>query len=310
MAHSQSQSLVRYRSHGIEDRAWGAAYALVSALASVLARFLVRRGHFQGLRSNLAVIHGLPQDSQNLEKRVIENLHNAFICYVDFFVIACRGPQAIDAACDLDPTSLRLIKNYVEQGKGVVLVAPHSTSLDIFMLAMSRHFPGIQALTLAQPPLNTRIMNRLRGKYGMQLTPITSSSLRTAVRRLRNGGIVGIAADVPTPYGAQLSLFGKPCLLPIGHTRLAASTDSAIVVGVSQRIGPGQYRGFGIEVQPQGSDEEDWAAGIIEVLEEHILARPQEWFMPPPLWPTTFHEAPLLFQHRLPPALTRRLIQG
>ena len=286
------------------------AYALVSAVASAMARFLVRMGNFQGLRSNLAVIYGLPQDSPDLERRVIENLHNAFVSYVDFFIIACRGPEAIDAACVLDPASLRLIENYQEQGKGVVLVAAHSSSLDIFMLAMSRHFPGTQVLTLPQPQLNTRIMNRLRGKYGIQLTPISSASLRMAVRHLRGGGIVAIAADVPTQYGAQLNFFGKPCQLPIGHTRLAGATNSAIVVGISQRVGPGKYRGFGIEVQPTESDEEDWAAATIKVLEEHIIARPQEWFMPPPLWPTTLPESPLLFQHRLPPALTTRLIRG
>jgi lauroyl/myristoyl acyltransferase len=310
MAHNQIQSLDRYKSHGIKEWLRGSFYALISALASVLARYLVRRGHFQGLRSNLAVVHGLPQESQDLESRVIENLHNAFVCYVDFFIIACRGPEAIDAACDLDPDSLRLIRNNLEQGKGVVLVAPHSSSLDIFMLAISRRFPDIQALTLGQPPWNTRIMNRLRGKYGMQLTPITSSSLRTAVRRLRRGGIVGIAADVPTPYGARLNLFGRPCQLPIGHTRLAAATNSAIVVGVSRRLGPGQYGGLGIEVSPGDGDEEDWAASILEVLEQHIMARPQEWFMPPPLWPSIIPEAPLLFQHRLPTALTSRLNQG
>ncbi len=287
------------------------AYVLVGALASALARSLVRRGHFSGLKSNLAVIHGLSQDSPDLEEKTIENLSIAFVCYVDFFIIACRGPDAIDAACDLDPDSLRLIESHLEHGKGVVLVAAHSSSLDIFMLAMSRHFPGTQALTMPQPKLNTRIMNRLRGKYGILLTPISSASLRTAVRHLRGGGIVGIAADVPTQYGAQLNLFGKPCQLPIGHTRLAAATNSAIVVGVSQRVGPGKYRGFGIDVPPSGGDEEDWAAVVLEVLEQHIMERPQEWFMPPPLWPSpTVSEAPLLFQHRLPPALTSRLIRG
>jgi lauroyl/myristoyl acyltransferase len=287
------------------------AYVLVGSLASALARSLVRRGHFSGLKSNLAVIHGLSQDSPDLEEKTIENLSIAFVCYVDFFIIACRGPDAIDAACDLDPDSLRLIESHLEHGKGVVLVAAHSSSLDIFMLAMSRHFPGTQALTMPQPKLNTRIMNRLRGKYGILLTPISSASLRTAVRHLRGGGIVCIAADVPTQYGAQLNLFGLPCQLPIGHTRLAAATNSAIVVGVSQRVGPGKYRGFGIDVPPSGGDEEDWAAVVLEVLEQHIMERPQEWFMPPPLWPSpTVSEAPLLFQHRLPPALTSRLIRG
>ena len=277
-------------------------------LAAILARFLIRRGQFRGLRSNLAVIYDLPQDSPLLERRVIENLRNAFVCYVDFFIISCQGPGAIEAACEIDPATLQIIEDHLAEGRGVILVAAHTSSLDLFMLAMSRHFPGMQALTLAQPALNTRIMNRLRSKYGMQLTPISSASLRTAVRRLRKGGIVGIAADVPTQYGAQLSLFGRPCRLPIGHTRLAAATNSAILVGVSQRVGPGQYRGLGIEVHPGDGDEEDWAAATLKVLEHHILARPQEWFMPPPLWPSA-PEAPLLFQHRLPPALTRRLIR-
>jgi lauroyl/myristoyl acyltransferase len=250
-------------------------------LAGVLARLLVRQGHFQGLRSNLAVIHRLPQDSAALDERVIENLRNAFVSYVEFFIIACRSPEAIDAACEIDPAALQLIKKHQAQGRGIVLVAAHSTSLDIFMLAMSRQFPGMQALTLPQPPLNTRIMNRLRGKYGFQLNPISSD------------------------------LFGKPCQLPIGHTRLAEATDSAIVVGISQRVSPGKYRGFGIEVPSSGGDEEDWAAVVLEVLEQHIMERPQEWFMPPPLWPSpTVSEAPLLFQHRLPPALTSRLIRG
>ena len=285
--------------------------ALVSALASGLARFLVWRRHFQGLRSNLAVIHRLPQDSAALDERVIENLRNAFVSYVEFFIIACRGPEAIDAACEIDPAALQLIKKHQARGRGIVLVAAHSTSLDIFMLAMSRHLPGMQALTLPQPPLNTRIMNRLRGKYGFQLNPISSASLRSAVRHIRRGGIVGIAADVPAQYGAQLNLFGKPCQLPIGYTRLAAATDSAIVVGISQRVSPGKYRGFGIEVPSSGGDEEDWAAVVLEVLEQHIMERPQEWFMPLPLWPSpTVSEAPLLFQHRLSPALTSRLIRG
>jgi len=309
MAHNQLSAL----SPSERNENWirRVATTLVRTLASGLARFLVWRGHFQGLRSNLAVIHRLPQESPLLDKRVIENLRNAFVCYLDFFQLACRGPEAIDAACELDPAALNLIKKHQANGKGVVLVAAHSSSMDIFMLAMSRYFPGMQALTLPQPPLNTRIMNRLRGKYGIELNPISSSSLRAAIRHLRTGGIVAIAADVPTQYGAQLNLFGKPCQLPIGHTRLAGATNSAIVVGVAQRLGPGQYRGFGIEVPPGPGDEEDWAAAVLEVLEQFIMERPQEWFMPPPLWPSpSIPEAPLLLQHRLPPALTSRLIRG
>lgn len=280
------------------------------SLAHKLARFLVRRGHFQGLRSNLAVVYRLPLASPDLEERVIENLRSAFVCYVDFFIVACRGPEAIESACELDPAGIRLIDKLQADGRGVVLVAAHSSSLDIFMLAMSKRFPGVQALTLSQPPWNTRIMNRLRSKYGLQLTPITSSSLRAAFRRLKQGGMVGIAADVPTEYGAELNLFGETCRLPLGHTRLAEATGAAIVVGICQRLGPGQYQGFAVEIPRDSGDEEDWAADTLHVVERYIMERPQEWFMPPPLWPPSRSETPLLLQHQLPPALTSRLIRG
>ncbi len=303
MTHTAFVEIAKERGAG--NRVRSAAYAL----ADKLSCFLVRRGYFSGLRSNLAVIYGLPQESPVLEERVIENLRNALVCYVDFFLIACKGPEAIDAAFELDPAGLELIEGQLNAGRGVVLVAPHSSSLDIFLLAISRRFPEVQALTLSEPALNTRIMNRLRGKYGMQLTPISSTSLRSAIRRLRNGGIVGIAADVPAPAGAEFNLFGKPCRLPIGHTRIAAATGSAIVVGISQRQGPGQYRGFGIHVPAAGMDEEDWAEATLRVLERYILDRPQEWFMPPPLWSAPEHQ-PALLQHRLPPSLTSRLIRG
>ena len=279
-------------------------------LAFKVACYLVKRGRFEGLQSNLSVIHKLPKDSPELEQRVIENLRNAFVCYVDFFIVACRGPDVIDAACEFDPASVRLIEKLQTDGRGIVLVAGHTSSLDTFMLAMSKRFPGVQALTLSQPPWNTRLMNRLRGKYGLELTPISPSSLRTAVRKLRNGGMVGIAADVPSEYGAEFTLFGKACRLPIGHTRLAEATGAAIVVGVSQRIGPGKYRAFAIEIPRNGGDEEDWAASTLKVLERFILERPHEWFMPPPLWSSTHPKSPLLLQHQLPRALTSRLIRG
>ena len=262
------------------SRVRGAAYRL----ARVLARFLVRRGHFHGLRSNLAVLHDLPQDSPILEERIIENLNYAFVCYVDLFIMTIRGPAAIEAAFEIDTAGLRLIDNHLAEGRGVVLVAAHWSSLDIFTLALSMRFPGAQILTQLQPPLGTRFMNRLKAKYGILLTPITSAGLRAVIRHLRTGGIAAVAADVSTPYGAELSLFGKTCQLPIAHTRLAAATNSAMVVGVSWRVGPGKYRGIGIEVHPNGGDEVVWAAAALEVLERHILARPGEWFGQPQLW--------------------------
>lgn len=302
-----SQQTIRSR---VTDRLENITRKVTYPLAASLARAIVRRGQFSGLRANLAVIHDLPLESSVLEQKLVENIHNAFVCYVDFFIIACRGPEAIEAACELDPESVATIERHLNAGRGVVLVAAHMSSLDVFMLAMSKRFPEMQALTMPSPPLNTRLMNRLRRKYGMVLSPISPTSLRSAIRHLRSGGIVGIAADVPTPHGAERNLFGKPCKLPMGHTRLANATGSALVVGVSRRVGPGKYYGFGTEIPTERGEEDDWAESTLQMLEAHIEAQADEWFMPPPLWDRAQPAPVVLFQHKLPPTLTSEMIQG
>ncbi|MFQ5932001.1 MAG: lysophospholipid acyltransferase family protein [Nitrospiraceae bacterium] len=260
---------------------------------------------------NLSVVHGLELNSPDLQARATATLRNAIYCYVDFVIDAYGGPEALDAAYELDPVGVDLIKSHLAAGRGVVLVTPHMCSLDLFALAISKRFADVQALTLAGPPINSRLVNHLRRKYGMHVTPIDHDSLRAAIRRLRRGGIVGIAADVPVSYGARIPFFGRPCLLPIGHSRLAEATNAAVVVGESQRLGPRSYRGTGTEI-PQGDmDEEQWAAAIIRVIEGHIAARPDEWFTTAPLWidGPGIDIPPLLFQHRLPTKLTCRLIK-
>lgn len=277
-------------------------------VGDLLANALIRCGGLNGLTRNLAVVHGLELGSEELRSRTTASLQNAIYCYVDFVIDAYGGPEALDAAYELDPAVVDVIKNHLAVGRGVVLVAPHMCSLDIFALDLSKRFSDLQALTMSEPPINSRLINRLRRKYGMHVTPINHDSLRAAIRRLRGGGIVAMAADVPASCGDHIEFFGKPCLLPIGHTRLAEVTEAAVVVGVPQRLGPRSYRGIGVEVQQRGRDEVEWAEAIIRVIEGHISDRPDEWAMTVPLW-THLSIEPVLFQHRLPPKLTCRLIK-
>lgn len=263
-------------------------------LAGVLAERQVRQFDspiVRGLSSNLAVLYGLREGSAELERCVMENLQNLLECYADLVMLAYSEPESIDAACAFDPATLKVIDGHLASGRGVLFVSPHMCSMDILLLALGKRYPDMQVLSKPDPGLNNRLMTHLRSRHGLRMTPISPASLREALRRLRSGGLVGIAADVPAPDGTQLFFLRRPCYLSPGFARLALASGASIVVGTSRRVGVGQFEGVGDESPPPrntGHPREDairWAQNIIEVVEGYILDRPSEWFLPLSLWP-------------------------
>lgn len=260
--------------------------------ADWIARLLIGKGAFPGLRSNLAAIYRHSLSGAELNLHVYANVRNALQCYVDLLAIAAGGERAVDEAFTLEPDSLDCMTYHQRHGRGVIFVGAHMSSFDVLLLALSRQVTSMQLISKPHPGLNTRLINRIRAQHGLQITPLSPAALREAVNRLRAGGVVGMAADVPAQGEASLTFFGRPCCLAIGHARLALSTGAAMVVGVSQRLGAGQYRGLGVDCpRPSSSGDRQeqalvWSQAAIRILERYIAERPEEWFLPPPLWPT------------------------
>jgi lauroyl/myristoyl acyltransferase len=158
------------------------------------------------------------------------------------------------------------------------------------MLALLEYFPSIQALTNSNPKGSSKVMNDLRAQYGFEITPISSAALRKAITRLRNGGVVAIANDVPVANGDDLVFFGERCDLPVGHARLAQMTDAQMVVGASFQLGDGLYQAKAKIVPPPVSSAsksqkiQQWAQDALTATEGFIRQKPDEWLMPHPLW--------------------------
>jgi KDO2-lipid IV(A) lauroyltransferase len=146
-------------------------------------------------------------------------------------------------------------------------------------------------LTKSDPEGSSLVINEIRESFGICVTPISVQALREAVHRLKSGGVVVIAADVPVDRGAEMIFFRRKTLLPIGHARLAVKTGARMIVGTSQRLSDGLYRAIGLQAhQPTPSGDQDrdvirWAQNVLFALERFIRDRPYEWFMPTPLWP-------------------------
>ncbi|MGD8625796.1 MAG: lysophospholipid acyltransferase family protein [Anaerolineae bacterium] len=265
----------------------------VERLAGGLARSLAGRhdlAFVQALRANLAVVRGRAEDDAEVDQTLVALLHNTLVSYADFFRAVGDAPGAAPGACDLDPGAVRLLEACRAEGRGLVLVGAHMCSFDLLLLGLRDLCPSVQVLSNADPRGSSRVMNDIRRAQGLAVTPLSVASLRQAVQRLHEGGVVALAADLPLAGGEELTFFGRPARLPVGHARLALGTGARIVVGISHRSGPGCYRA---EMAPcprprsVGDRRQDvvrWAQDSLALLEGMIGRWYREWLMPLPVW--------------------------
>jgi lauroyl/myristoyl acyltransferase len=244
----------------------------------------------RALRANMAVVRGLPEDHPDVDGAVRRLILNALLSYADFFRAVQAGAEESIAMCELDSSMMQTIEECRSAGKGLILVGAHTCSFDILLLGLKEVFPSVQILSNADPQGSSRVMNEIRSEHGIEMTPISMGSLRQAVTRLREGGVVAIAADVPVESGEELIFFGHESQLPVGHARLALGTGAQMLVGVSHRMGEGSYRAdLALAPQPEstGDRKQDvvlWAQDSLSMLEGFIRRWPEEWMMPVPVW--------------------------
>lgn len=266
------------------------AYRLADSMAAATAR-RAELPVVHAVRSNQAVVRGLAYDHPELGLAVEQVLRNAARGYVDLFRAMAGGPEALVSSCEADDSLMTLLDRGLARGRGVIAVSAHMSCFDMFLLSLAARGYQAQALSYADPKGSYRVQNTLRRRYGLDLTPISPHALRSAMRWLRDGGLVLTGVDRPAPEGEELDFFGRKARLPIGHARLSIHTGAPILVGVVQSAGDHRYRVLGkalIDPKEEALERGDavpLAQRAIAVLEDCIRGRPEEWLMFFPVWP-------------------------
>jgi KDO2-lipid IV(A) lauroyltransferase len=149
----------------------------------------------------------------------------------------------------------------------------------------------IQGLSLPNPDAGGRILNRMRAKRGIQMTPISLTSLRAGVKRLNRGGICMTGVDRPTSDRDPLTpFFDRPAHMPTGHVKLALRSQARIQVACCLQREEGTYE-IRFPDALEMSQTDDWdrdvrdnVASVLRVVERMILMRPSQWLMFVPVW--------------------------
>lgn len=246
---------------------------------------------YKAVRSNLAVVKGVPYPSPELEGGVGKVLQNAARGYVDWYRVMASGLDDIESVCEIDESIIDSALEAQSSGHGVVFVGAHISSFNLLLLLLAKRGFPLQVLSYAQSERSHRSDTILRERFGINATPISFESLRQAFRRLSNNGFVITAVDRPDVGGSQLTFFNRKVELPIGHARLAIRSGAHMIVGVVQKAADGIYKVTGppiIKPEITGNLKKDTitlAQRVAGILEGYIRSDPEEWMMFLPLWP-------------------------
>jgi lauroyl/myristoyl acyltransferase len=263
-------------------------------LAQVAAYVIVQRKPqiYWTVRANLRQIVGPGADETELHNMARQLFAHAGQTYYDFFHVIGRPPEVHAKMIHIPETFVARIKSEMDSGRGVLLLGMHMSNFDLVLLAFGAHGFPVQVLTVSDPVPGFHVLNRLRARAGFEVTPITPESLRTAVRRLKGGGLVLTAGDRPIPEDRELiSFFGRPAYLPLGPARLAMMSEATILMGgcyydsqegyVLEVTGPIQL----VRTGNWRKDMHSNASRLAEILEGYVRAHPEQWMMFYPLWP-------------------------
>jgi KDO2-lipid IV(A) lauroyltransferase len=181
-----------------------------------------------------------------------------------------------------------------DRGRGVILASAHLGNPEFIAQALAPLFDTVVLTEPLQPPALHDYVHEVRAHTGVRFVPADRSGVRTALRHLRCGGVLGLLADRDVlGTGEPFPFFGERASMPRGAVELAWTTGAAIVVGFVIRSTPGRYRVTLREVQvptrstgsgDRAADIELGMRQVVAALETGIRAAPDQWFALSPIW--------------------------
>lgn len=220
-------------------------------------------------------------------------LRSAFRNHARYYVELLRAPHyPLERIGEfVDVPGWPAFDEALRRGPGL-LVTSHLGNFEPFgsFVAARGHRP-LAPIEEIEPPALFEFLAERRGGSNVDLVTMREST-RLLIRRLREGGLVGIIGDRDLAgNGRPVVMFGHQRTMPIGPASLAVSQRAALVVGRCLRIGPDRFRAEGelMEVPATGNRRADTAVLVDRIaarFERDIGEAPEQWWGAfQPFWP-------------------------
>jgi len=251
----------------------------------------------RAVRANQRVIGGERLSEEEIDQRVRAVFVHGGRCMYDYYHLLSR-PEKMLQKVAFSPELEQAYQGWLKNRHGVVVVGPHMSNFDLVMRAMAYRGLKIQVLSYPAPPESYQIQNALRQETGLEVTPFSPGSMRQAITRLQEGGIVITGMDRPgndTRYHPWF--FERPSAATVAYIRLALKAQVPVVVlgnqmrpdgvcyvQVSEPVHMRPYPDLETEVVRNAETALEWAS-------KFICDAPEQWLMYYPVWPETLEQA-------------------
>ena len=259
-------------------------------LARQAARIMRRKSArvYRILRENLS--HLTEADPKVLNDLAEEAIYELGCTYFD--MIHIRGEKLLRGGIlTPDPDGWAVALQQFSDPTGTIVVAGHVGNFDLGIQWVAGQNVEVQLLSLPDRNPAQDAVNSYRQRGALVVTQLSVQSLRTAMRRLRSGGIVATGVDRPMDYDdPPIQFFDGPAPLPRGHVRLALQTGARIMVASCVRRPDHTYSLTfwpPLDMVRTGDREQEVELNtrrVLELVEETILQVPTQWAMLHPVW--------------------------
>jgi KDO2-lipid IV(A) lauroyltransferase len=204
-------------------------------------------------------------------------------------------PERLRAVAEYDGEDVKLLDIARERGRGVIFLTSHLGAWEMLCFAHSALYEPLSFLVrpLDNPRID-RMVERLRTRFGNR--PIDKgAAARTALRLLKQGGTLGVLADLNTQEreGVFVPFFGHLASTTAGVATLALRTDATVIpvcAPWNEARGKFVFRGGPvIELVRTGDDRRDVeinTANFTAAIERHVRMFPDQWLWIHKRWKT------------------------
>ena len=263
-------------------------YGLAKAVGREIARS--KPAVYWQIRENISIITA-SQDEAELDRITRSALVNAGKYYYDFYHTIGKPVEVMRTKVNIPDKFFEDIEQIQQTGVGVQLAGIHLSNFDLGAIVIASRGIKHLALSVANPSEGYQLQNQLRKKYGFVTTPITPKSLKQAVQRLKEGGVVANGLDWPHLEETNLTeVFGRPAYVPLGAARLALLTNCVTFIIALYNDSESNYHLYHsepIEVIRTGNRQEDITANTrayVNIFEKMVSRYPDQWMMFRQFW--------------------------
>ncbi len=253
-------------------------YALADIGGDGAHRLLRRRARVA--RENYLPFTRGEREAERLTRRAFRNYARTVM---DFLVLE-RLVEETKAHPELVETGP--LRAALASGRSAIVVTPHFGNWDLgAAMTATCSRPVFAVADQFGPPAVDSQVRATRERVGVSVIPTGPSSAREALRVLRRGDVLCLAADIDKAgSGVAVRFLGRLVSLPGGPATLALRTDSPIIPGYVRRLKGGGHEARLLDplpFPPPGRQEERvglLTQRIAEAFEVMIRRDPDQWF--------------------------------